>query len=280
MKNSSKFLWALTIAASIVAPIVLIFAFASSDFLPPGEQPPTLSISRPYSEPGSTSRSPEQGAPAAGAEASLAQPEGPVDPNEAASQQVDAREKETEELRALTAQILEGELPPSRFIQLLQQPDAMSRTLAIEALGWVSTLKQGGYPKLLRLWRSFTPAELETVLTAAAEALEYEVANHASNTVSNTPHLVGTMGERALPLLPHLVWASRNHPSPDMRTWCMNSAWFLDPACAPDVLPARLLDPAGSVRLQALQATAITSLGRVIGFGFPTEDEVLAHLSP
>jgi hypothetical protein len=62
------------------------------------------------------------------------------------------------------------------------------------------------------------------------------------------------MGDYAHSALPHLIWASNNHPDPGMREWIMNAAAMLDPE-APEVqslLGRRLFDSDPGLRRNAL----------------------------
>lgn len=123
--------------------------------------------------------------------------------------------------------VLTGIESHGTLLKLLNDPDRRVRITAIQALlDAQSALGENGGPTLNRLCKQFDDQQSASVVTAAVETLVQATHDGAD---SNAPYMLSLMGDRALLALPHLIWASDNHPSANMRTFTMNAAVLIDP---------------------------------------------------
>jgi predicted methyltransferase MtxX (methanogen marker protein 4) len=81
-----------------------------------------------------------------------------------------------------------------------------------------------GSATLAGLWREIDDRQMDVALDAIVATLIEAVQR---GTVSSTPVVLSLMEDRALPAVPHLIWASDNSPS------------YLIPKGVPPALPGR-----------------------------------------
>lgn len=154
------------------------------------------------------------------------------------------------------------------MLKLITDPDVSVRIAAMKALiGTYTPLMaehQSANSALLDLWRKLDERQIDAVVAAATETLLYETER---GDVGNMPLLLTTLGDYALPAVPHLIWVSDHHPYADMRTYASNAAMAMDPTSAEvnDLMQRLLVDPDPWVRLNALQGVALHSAAAIAG---------------
>jgi hypothetical protein len=161
--------------------------------------------------------------------------------------------------------VLKKEESHETLLALVSDRDASVRVEAMKALDRAQgQLMQDGHPALLALWRKLDERQIDAVVAAATETIVHET---EQGDLSGIPWLLATLGDYALPAVPHLVWVSDHHPEPDMRTWTSNMAMLIDPASptVSDLLQRRLIDPNPWVRLNALQAISVRAAAALAG---------------
>lgn len=160
----------------------------------------------------------------------------------------------------LALAILMEEEPSRSFFTLLAHPNSAVRWSAVHGLlDADNALRAEGAKAVIELLADSGEAERNALVRAATETL---IADTQAGRTSNAQMLLMFLGEYAQPAIPHLVWASRNHPDANMRVFAMNTVYLLDPNSdsAREAIQRGLGDASGTVRLQALQAWVLRPL--------------------
>lgn len=127
--------------------------------------------------------------------------------------------------------VLSGSESDNLLFLILSFPDLQVRVDGIEAL-WDAVCALGadeGFKSLDALLSRLDERQAAAIIAATAEAL---VQATREGTESNADYILMRMHERALPAVPHLIWTSDNHPSPEMRFRTMLFARDLAPDSA------------------------------------------------
>jgi hypothetical protein len=158
--------------------------------------------------------------------------------------------------------VLNGSESRDTLLKLLNHPDQQVRITAVEAL-WDARMALGpdeGARALHRLWDQLDEQQMATAVAASVETLIQ--ATHGG-TKSNAPLVLGLMFDRALPAVPHLIWASDNHPLSQMRITTMFTARLIAPNsdATYELLQRRTADPDALVRRIAWRDTIYSWVG-------------------
>lgn len=149
------------------------------------------------------------------------------------------------------------------LLEFLRHSDPAVRAAAIRALAAArNAMSEDGISALIGFLGRQSQDDLEWLLRADTEVLIEET--RTGSTDGHGGGLMPWMGVYARPAIPHLVWASDNHPDPFYRTLYMHIAAQVDPD-APgiqDMLERRLSDSDRTVRLNALQVTVTLPIRR------------------
>jgi hypothetical protein len=149
------------------------------------------------------------------------------------------------------------------LLEFLRHSDPAVRAAAIRALTMArNAMAEDGSSALIGFLSRQSQDDLEWLLRADTEVLIEET--RTGSTDGHGGGLMPWLGDYGRPAIPHLVWASDNHPDPSYRTLYMSIAAHLDPD-APgiqDMLGRRLSDPDRLVRLNALQVTVTLPIRR------------------
>lgn len=149
------------------------------------------------------------------------------------------------------------------LMAFVRHSDPAVRAAAIRALDAAqNAMSMDGIAALIDFLSRQSQDDLEWLLRADTEVLIEET--RTGSTDGHGGSLMQWMGVYGRPAIPHLVWASDNHPDPTYRTFYMFRAASLDPD-APgiqDMLGRRLSDPDPNVRLNALQVTVTLPIRR------------------
>jgi hypothetical protein len=138
------------------------------------------------------------------------------------------------------------------FLEFVRHSDPAVRAAAIRALSASQgAMSADGAQAMVGFLSRQSQDDLEWLVLAAAEVL---IEDTQAGKQGASYSLLMFMGDYAHSALPHLIWASNNHPDPGMREWIMNAAAMLDPE-APEVqslLGRRLFDSDPGLRRNAL----------------------------
>jgi hypothetical protein len=191
----------------------------------------------------------------------------PVSPNE---RMYEGRRKD---FFKIATEVLGERESPNTLLALLNHPDKNVRIAAVRALDDAQAAGlmqgQGGIPALLKLWDKMDSEQCDIAVVAAVETLVEETNGGLQGSAAAS--VLWTIGDAALPAVPHLIWASDNSPSATMRMGHMNNALMLDPGsnAVADLIDRRRGDANGWVRLEAVQVTL-----QRIASGFVGEDPI------
>ena len=149
------------------------------------------------------------------------------------------------------------------LLEFLRHSDPAVRAATIRALATArNAMSEDGTSALIGFLSRQSQDDLEWLLRADTEVLIEET--RTGSTDGHGGGLMPWLGDYGRPAIPHLVWASDNHPDPFYRTLYMFTAATLDPDAAgiQDMLDRRLSDPDRMVRLNALQVTVTLPIRR------------------
>ncbi len=148
--------------------------------------------------------------------------------------------------------VLKGIESDQAFLEFVRHSDPAVRAAAVRALSASQgAMSADGAQAMVGFLARQSQDDLEWLVLAAAEVL---IQDTQAGIQGASYSLLMFMGDYAHSALPHLIWASNNHPDPGMREWIMNAAAMLDPD-APEVqslLWRRLSDPDPGLRRNAL----------------------------
>jgi len=156
------------------------------------------------------------------------------------------------DLFEICCMVLKGSESRDMLLILLNHPDMQVRINTIEAL-WDASLaivSGKGLAALNGLLAQLDAQQTDAVVVASIEAL---IQATREGTESNAHYVLMKM--HALPAVPHLIWVSDNHSSPEMRFMAMLYARTLAPNsnATYDLLQRRLADSNRRVRLLTMR---------------------------